>query len=130
MTTSHATCSTTLSTRILETIAPSMCTLLMYLLFNCILTGHHHETTIKNNTSDANDICDGDILVLRSISKVEAATCLHACCGAIIKLNAKGSGRSGLDVVGLPEVFIESFRLLRHDAKQFRACHDSGRIIM
>ena len=51
--------------------------LLTYLYYNCILTGHHqHETTINNNTSDANDICDGDILVLRSISKVEAATCM------------------------------------------------------
>ena len=88
------------------------------------------NTTINNSTSDANDICDGDILVLRSISKVEAATCLHACCGAIIKLNAKGSGSSGLDVVGLPEVFTESFRLLPHDAEIFRACHDSGRIII
>ena len=48
----------------------------MYLLFNCILTGHHHETTINNNTSDANDICDGNILVLRSISKAEFATCM------------------------------------------------------
>jgi len=55
---------------------------------------------------------------------------LHACCGAIIKLNAKGSGSSGLDAVGLPEVLTESFRLLPHDAEIFRACHDSGRTII
>ena len=41
-----------------------------------ILLANHHETTIKNNTSDANDICDGDILVHQgSISTVEAASC-------------------------------------------------------
>ncbi len=31
---------------------------------------------LTTTTSDANDICDGYILVLRSISKVEAATCM------------------------------------------------------
>jgi len=44
---------------------------------------------------------------------------LHACCGAIIKLNAKGSGSSGLDAVGLPEVFTESFLLLPSMQKYF-----------
>jgi hypothetical protein len=47
----------------------------MYLYYNCILTDHHHETAITNNTSNANDICDGDILGLRGISTVEAESC-------------------------------------------------------
>ena len=83
----------------------------MYLYCYCILTGHHqHETTINNNTRDANDICDGNILGLRSMSTVKAASCKLACSGVIIKLNAIGSCSAvGLDVVGLLEALIESF---------------------
>jgi hypothetical protein len=40
-----------------------------------ILLANHHETTINNNTSDANYICDGDILGQGSIATVEAASC-------------------------------------------------------
>ena len=63
--------------------------------YYCILTGHHHETTINNNTSNGN---------LRwrypwpEIFFNSWSCNLHTYYGEIIKLNARGSGSAGLDV--------------------------------
>ena len=47
---------------------------------------------------------------------------LQDCCGTINTLNDTGSGNADLYVVGFPEAFIESFRLLLDDAEIFCAC--------
>ena len=50
---------------------------------------------------------DGYILGLRSISTVDAASCKLVVAQSSSSMLCTGSDSAGLDVVGLPEAFIE-----------------------